>query len=739
MDSSAILPLASVSLNFRPIATDAARQYSTSPQYGLGHAPRDPPPSQRLSNHPIKREPDQAFRDLSLDDASKKRQPQISDSMRNSAKRSHHDAAQSYPNKHCRSSASPFSSPHNQHPSGSFRTRSPAPGIRSSHHTPQSSPQMPVSQPARSTPQSSLHSSQQVNFAALKAAERKAQLNAPPATLVYDAPPEQDIKMVAQPETRPITLAQLVNEVKGIYAGLVMVEKKCVEICLQQSQTNTRLSDEQWQALIALHRTLLHEHHDFFLASQHPTASLALRRLPTKYAMPARMWRHGIHSFLELLRHRLPHSLEHMLSFVYLAYQMMGLLMESVPAFYETWIECLGDLARYRMAIEETDMRDREIWSNVARMWYNRAADRSPNTGRIQHHLAVLARPNVIRQLFYYSKSLISVAPFVNARDSIMLLFTQFLEPDAASLKYTRIETSLVSAAALVFTRGSIHQYIVHMLDFNQELEIQVANSGSNFKVVGAEIASSFGALIFDIGNDDNHLFNAFRAHHKKLRGNLDDKVQSTNIEPIPVEDPLLKETIHREYWQQVRSTQNASLTHAQAHGGDRPDAKFESSDEVTSYVLPVWSSCISTIANKLGDRNVLPFMHITLAFIWSMSYVPGALVHVEQYIPWASLVLCLNTSSRSGVSDLRVEAKEFPQQQSGTGLQLPEDFLIRGLAWAPYYFPVDFFQISTVDEDERTLELPSHSAPRVERCLWLGHKLSTVGLIDFLFATSRD
>ncbi|KAK5344596.1 hypothetical protein LTR61_011635, partial [Exophiala xenobiotica] len=87
--------------------------------------------------------------------------------------------------------------------------------------------------------------------------------------------------MFLQPETRPISQEQLVNEVKGIYAGLIMVEKKCVEICQQQSQTTTKLSNEQWQALIALHRTLLHEHHDFFLASQHPTASPALRRLPT--------------------------------------------------------------------------------------------------------------------------------------------------------------------------------------------------------------------------------------------------------------------------------------------------------------------------------------------------------------------------------------------------------------------------------------------------------------------------
>ncbi|KZL73622.1 TPR-like protein [Colletotrichum tofieldiae] len=40
--------------------------------------------------------------------------------------------------------------------------------------------------------------------------------------------------------------------------------------------------------------------------------------------MPARMWRHGIHSFLELLRHRLPASLEHMLAFIYLARDVPG-------------------------------------------------------------------------------------------------------------------------------------------------------------------------------------------------------------------------------------------------------------------------------------------------------------------------------------------------------------------------------------------------------------------------------
>lgn len=37
--------------------------------------------------------------------------------------------------------------------------------------------------------------------------------------------------MLLQPETRPISQEQLVNEIKGIYAGLVMVEKNCVDLC----------------------------------------------------------------------------------------------------------------------------------------------------------------------------------------------------------------------------------------------------------------------------------------------------------------------------------------------------------------------------------------------------------------------------------------------------------------------------------------------------------------------------
>lgn len=541
---------------------------------------------------------------------------------------------------------------------------------------------------------------------------------------------EQDKSPFLQPETRPITQEQLLNEVKGIYAGLVMVEKKCVEIDQQQAATTNKLTNEQWQALIALHRTLLHEHHDFFLASQHPSSSPALKRLAAKYAMPARMWRHGIHSFLELLRHRLPDSLDHMLSFVYLAYSMMALLMESVPSFEDTWIECLGDLARYRMAIEEVDMRDREVWACVARMWYDKAADKSPNVGRIQHHLAVLARPNIVQQLFYYSKALVSVQPFPNARDSVMLLFNPFLlDGEMARQRYPLVESAFVEAAAIHFTRGSIAAYTQLVQQFISALNNHIGRVTARFRVQGPEMASILCATLFDFGNAESLLYKAFIANDRQLQAAVEYlKSTSGQISITPEQEASLRK-------EQRQATLNLisdspELTKAPYSTGDLTikDANFSGSQNAVAHACHLFHSTTEIVFQRIGDRNVLPFAHIILAFLYSVTFVPEALVFVEVHVSWEAIITFLNTMSRSGAVQSRFEGSAFPQPLSGTGRQLPEDFIMRGLLWARYYFPTGFFEGQVVDEDERTLELPSHAGPRAERCLWLGIQLASVG-----------
>lgn len=74
-----------------------------------------------------------------------------------------------------------------------------------------------------------------------------------------------------------------------------------------------------------------------------------------------------------------------MLTFIYLSCAMMDLLLETVPAFEDKWIECLNDLGRYRthLAIEDDNIRDREARAAVSRGWYSKASDKAPTTGEL--------------------------------------------------------------------------------------------------------------------------------------------------------------------------------------------------------------------------------------------------------------------------------------------------------------------------------------------------------------------
>lgn len=193
----------------------------------------------------------------------------------------------------------------------------------------------------------------------------------------WDLEPE----ILLQPETRPISHEQLLVEVKDIYAGLVMVEAKCIDVDQKQAlaaqepdpSKQTKLTGDQWQALIALHRTLLDEHHDFFLATQHPSAGPSLRNLPARYDMPRRMWQHGVHAFLELLLHRLPESSNAMDDFIHEAYSTLEHLYEKVPMFRDTWKECLVDLNTYRKALDPGGYKFMKIRSRIASSWFGQS------------------------------------------------------------------------------------------------------------------------------------------------------------------------------------------------------------------------------------------------------------------------------------------------------------------------------------------------------------------------------
>ncbi|KAJ6258181.1 hypothetical protein Dda_7100 [Drechslerella dactyloides] len=542
--------------------------------------------------------------------------------------------------------------------------------------------------------------------------------------------PEQQPELILQPETRPISQEQLVAEVKGIYAGLVMVEAKCIEVDSKQAAAATQggkdvphLNNDQWRALIALHRTLLHEHHDFFLASQHPSAAPSLRKLAIKYAMPARMWRHGIHSFLELLRHRLPDSFEHMLEFIYLAYAMMALLYETVPAFADTWVECLGDLGRYRMAIEEGDPRDREVWMHVSRFWYSKGTDRQPNVGRLYHHLAILARPNILQQLFFYCKALAVAQPFSAARESILTLF------DPTALKEQDIEGNQSADATFVFLHSICFTFVNQNVfadkkaDYLDLLDKNIGVTKLKFKVQGVYIAICGVASLFQYNLKEGRMKMATTAkENEKATKDAETSYKATQMQKQDTDNSLPPGPVIDSH--DPKNSLSVSPPELD------PSLNF---DIALTHAQQLAFDILTLAFGRENDPAVQPHIHVWLVFLNYLKEYPEGMALIVRNFPWekiahyATQLLKKRRADKAALERIH-DSDSFPVAQKGFR-PLPEEFMMRGLEIARRYFPYRYFsRIQVDDDDERLIELPSMNLVREEKMLWLLVKFANYG-----------
>ncbi|KAF2675462.1 hypothetical protein BT63DRAFT_450451 [Microthyrium microscopicum] len=519
---------------------------------------------------------------------------------------------------------------------------------------------------------------------------------------VIECPPDPRYpNLILQPDSRGISQEQLATEVRSIYNGLASLEARCIKLDREQAIQSEKgpIPPNTWRALISIHRALLNDHHDFFLASQHPSAAPPLHRLAIKYNMPARMWKHGIHGFLELLRHQLPASLEFMISFIYLAYQMMSLLLETVPSFEDTWIECLGDLSRYRMAVEEEDPKDRETWSNVAKYWYTKAADRMPNTGRLYHHLAILARPNALQQAFLYSRSLTSAQPFLSARESVTTLFEPVIRDGATYMP--EVDACFIKTLAFIFYRR-FDSIDVPAKRFEELLDGQIGRITARWREFGLYIAGSTIGALFDFGNKNTFLrvFEVGNYLHKELNISKDSEVFSAIKSPF-------------EY-----------------------DAESTRSFKVASNLFFM---VLRKVLGHSGDKNTYANVHVSTCFVLALvsffrapNTFPELQQHIQEFlvqVPWEEICNLLNMISASGDYDGRYETFDFLRPVRGDPGPLPEDYLLRGMMFTQTYYPKDWFDEVDVDE-VRMIEHASTEKRREERLLWIGYKFAQYGCL---------
>ncbi|KAF9036720.1 hypothetical protein BJ165DRAFT_602423 [Panaeolus papilionaceus] len=221
------------------------------------------------------------------------------------------------------------------------------------------------------------------------------------------------------------------------------------------------IEKDKWKKRISDHKQLAELIHTLLTISLAPSVPASLRNIPTKYNIIVRLWTFGFHKLLESLRHSSftsPLALEHLQDVIYYAYTFYtGLLEEpTLNPFKAGWLEALGDLARYRMAvaamvnggiggqggltqkavIEASNNTDgvsprptsngsvksisdapaariddspspsiglaaarlldvepeKERWRNIARDWYGTGLTDQPGTGKLHHHLGLLSR-----------------------------------------------------------------------------------------------------------------------------------------------------------------------------------------------------------------------------------------------------------------------------------------------------------------------------------------------------------
>ena len=366
------------------------------------------------------------------------------------------------------------------------------------------------------------------------------------------------------------------------------------------------------------------------------------------------------------------------------------------------------------MAIEDDEPKDREVWSNVARFWYNKAADKSPNVGRLYHHLAILARPYTLEQLSLYTRSLTCVTPFESAKGSIMTLFNPILGgKESATRRSPSFETIFIKAHGILFTKGPTDSS-ERFLEANIELEAQgllngyIVTLAAKFKEIGVFAAVSNIAALFEYGIAKNGL-------PKPILRLAFEAFENANQERIGAIQPQNNPQLARFGTADFEAVMSSSS---------------ESTMETVTLASRIAFTTLGICLRRPGDPNVHPLVHVYLVFLRTLVSVKQAMKCIETHVPWNAICLFLNfLYSPSRAADPSLRSRDFPEPEEGPGRPLPEDFVMRGQLYSQWYFPETWFVDAMIDDDERSLDLPSMAEPRGNRLVWLGHSIASVRL----------
>jgi hypothetical protein len=159
-------------------------------------------------------------------------------------------------------------------------------------------------------------------------------------------------------------------------------------------------------------------------------------------------------------------------------------------------------------------------------------------------------------------------------------------------------------------------------------LDKYIGRVGAIFREQGVYIASSNYAAIFEYGQPDVTIPPMF---------------DQKTIQSIK---PLERHKSARQFWESSSGSISCPDPYI-ATGSISEETAFTESAQILSYASHLAFSTLAIILEQLGDKNVLPHVHISLSFLWCLALNPKSMIYVEAEVPWARAAAFLNTLIR--------------------------------------------------------------------------------------------
>ncbi|KAG9124580.1 hypothetical protein FRC07_011057 [Ceratobasidium sp. 392] len=491
--------------------------------------------------------------------------------------------------------------------------------------------------------------------------------------------------------------------------------------------------EDVWLRRVKDHKDLVEANHALLRMSLSPSVPLTIQAIPMKYNIPARLWSVGFYRLLEALRHasaKSPAAFEHLNDYIYYAYGFYSCLFEEefLERFRPAWIEALGDLARYRMAVaahlasapvpspptplvsaklaapmpslpldpsptpsiglqaaaefEHEDERD--VWRSRARDWYALGLKDAPGTGKLHHHLGLLCRDDPgyeLRAAYHFVKSMIASHPFDTARESIQPLFSSDAQRARMRAADAGPVAQFVLILGLLFTRVQLDDFDTVLARFVERLEIEGASAVRESEWI--MIAVCCVGAVLEFGRPDGVI---------KARGGLTQRSAKPSTGNANKDRDVEMEDAAADDAEDLARPMQALSTSAPA-GDDELPHHFTLAVRLFCAVLRFTLRQPKIRATPPYGPQYNPFLTIALTFLATLVRTPSVRSAIERHVPWAQLAAFSAYIVKRRAAGAEVSAGAKGRLVLNAAGPLPEDWCVRGTEWVRRVYPHGFWR----------------------------------------------